>query len=62
MKNAEENLIVPRTEFKIGGRGNRIVRYIPIKLWINTESTYPKDFYPGEDYVERIKSMLSGKP
>jgi len=61
-KNTEEKLKYAKREFRIDGQRNRIVRYVPLKLWINLESPYPKDFYPGEHYSEDITAKLSGQP
>ncbi|PWT78851.1 MAG: hypothetical protein C5B59_00920 [Bacteroidetes bacterium] len=48
-RNYEEKLKYSRKEFRIDGKLNRIVTYVPLKLWINfQDSHYPYSFYDQE--------------
>ncbi len=60
--NYEETLKYSRKEFRIDGKKNRIVSYIPLKLWIDFDSHYPKEFYKNEDFKLKHLEMLKNKP
>ena len=60
--NSEDYLKYAKKEFRIDGIRNRIVNYIPLKLWIDFESAYPKEFYKKEDFQKRYLENLKNKP
>lgn len=61
-KYADDKFKIARKEFRITGNRNRIVTYIPLKLWINFEDkNYPKEFYSKDD-IKKYNEDLSTKP
>jgi hypothetical protein len=61
-RRAEEAILKTKKEFRIDGIRNRIVGYIPLKLWHDKDSSYLKTLYENSDYLERIELELNRKP
>jgi Protein of unknown function (DUF2971) len=58
----DDRLRVARNQFRIDGERNRIVNYIPLRLWIGLDKSYPKDFYPEGELKAQVAKDLAGKP
>jgi hypothetical protein len=61
-KYTDDRLKIARNQFRIDGKRNRIVTYIPLQLWIGFEKAYPKDFYPKGELQMQTEKELAGKP
>lgn len=58
----DDKLKIARNQFRIDGKRNRIVTYIPLPLWIDFDKAYPKEFYRDGELKDRLEKELSGKP